>query len=312
MNQSIATYVQNCIVCKETKAHNQRLVPPAGKFVEARAPWRHIATDICGPLPRSKNGHRFLLVAVDLFSKFAILKPVRDATAKAVTEFIKNDVILKFACPKVIVTDNGKQYTSNLFKSFIESRGIDLWYTANYFAQANPTECVNKVIGNALRTFVIDDLDHKNLDAKINETANAINSSTHTTTGKSPYEINFGQYMPQHADEYKNVIDANEVPSREKSDFEKLREKVRTRINESRETYTKRYNLRTRAIKYNVGDIVYRENTVLSDASKNISKKLLRKRVRSVIVDQTGTNTYKLKDLATGKLAEYHAQKFCR
>ena len=310
MNKAIATYVQNCEVCKQTKAHNQQTRPPAGKFVEATAPWRHVATDIVGPFPLSKNGHRFAIVAVDVFSKFAVIKPVRNITAKTVTEFVKNDVILKYACPKILINDNGVQYRSELFKSLTESRGIEVWFTANYFAQGNPTECVNKIIGNALRTFVLNDIDHRNWDLKIPEIANAINCAVHTTTGETPYEINFGQKMPQHADEYRDILDVNEDPSRKKTDFEKMRERIQTRINEAREKYTRRYNLRTRPIVYKVGDIVYRENTILSDAASYISKKLAKKFVKSEIVEKTGTNTYKLKDLSTGKIATYHAQKF--
>lgn len=312
MNQSIAEYIRNCEVCKVTKAKNQILTPPSGKFVEAIKPWRVVATDICGPFVPSKSGNRFLLVAVDVFSKFAILKAVRNETAKAVTEFIKNDVVLKFACPEIIVSDNGVQYKSNLFKEFVESKGIQMWYTANYFAQGNPTECVNKVIGNALRVFLREDVDHKKWDEKVNEIANAINSSTHTTTKKSPYEINFGQKMAQHANEYQRHLDVNEPSNRDESAFQTLRERVQKRINEAREKYTKRYDLRTRSIEYRVGDIVYRENTILSDASKNISKKLASKRIKCEITQKTGTNTYMLRDCTTGREAIFHAQKFTK
>lgn len=312
MNEAIADYIRNCEICKTTKATNQILTPPAGEFVEATRPWRVVATDICGPFAPSKTGNRFLLVAVDLFSKFSILKAVRNETAKAVTEFIKNDVILKYACPKVIVSDNGVQYKSNLFKSLVESKGIQMWFTANYFAQGNPTECVNKVIGNALRMFLREDIDHRKWDEKINEIANALNSSTHTSTNKTPYEINFGQKMAQHASEYGAHIDVNEPTGRNESDFNWMREQVQKRLNEAREKYIKRYNLRTRAIDYQVGDIVYRENMILSDASKYISKKLSPKRIKCEIIQKAGANTYMLRDCDSGKTAIYHAQKFCK
>lgn len=77
MNQAIAEYIRNCEVCKITKAKNQILTPPAGKFIEAIRPWRVVATDICGPFVPSRSGNRFLLVAVDVFSKFAIIQRPR-------------------------------------------------------------------------------------------------------------------------------------------------------------------------------------------------------------------------------------------
>lgn len=95
MNADIARYVANCNICKLVKPHNKITTPPAGKFVESKRPWRIIATDIVGPLTLSKRGHRFLLVAIDLFSKFTVIKSVKSATAQNVTEFIKNDFVLK-------------------------------------------------------------------------------------------------------------------------------------------------------------------------------------------------------------------------
>lgn len=178
--------------------------------------------------------------------------------------------------------------------------------------QGNQTECVNKVIGNALRVYLREDCNHKKWDEKINEIANAINSSTHTTTQKTPYELNFGQKMAQHANEYRLHIDANESNQRDEVTFQALREKVLERINEARNKYTKRYDLRTRVIEYQVGDIVYRENTILSDASKHISKKLSPKRVKCEITQKTGTNTYMLRDCASGREAVFHAQKFTK
>lgn len=312
MGQTIAEYVRNCEICKTTKAQNRVLTPPAGEFVEAIRPWRVIATDICGPFVPSKNGNRFLLVAVDVFSKFVIIKAVRNETAKAVTEFIKNEVVLKFACPEIIISDNGVQYRSGIFKNFVESKGIQMWYTANYFAQGNQTECVNKVIGNALRVFLREDVNHRQWDENINEIANAINCSVHSSTNKSPYEINFGQKMAQHANEYSNHIDVNEPNNRDSFSFQRLRERVQKRINEAREKYIKRYNLRTREIEYKVGDIVFRENTILSDASKSISRKLAPKRIKAEIIQKTGTNTYMLRDVESGKTAIFHAQKFTK
>lgn len=312
MVTDVAKYVQNCEICKLTKPHNQILTPPAGSFVEATRPWRVIATDIVGPLPMSRAGHRFLLVAVDIFSKFTIIKPVRNSTAKAVTDFIKNDVVLKFACPEIIISDNGVQYKSNEFRNFAASKGIHLWYTANYFAQANSSECVNKTIGNALRAFLVNDADHRHWDQKVQEIANAINNSVHTGTKLTPFEANFGQRMAQHADEYRVRIDANVPEKRDQESFEKMREKIQIRLKEARNVYINRYNLRTRKIDYKVGDIVYRENTILSDASKYISKKLSKKRIKCEIIGRTGANTYLLKECDSGKTGIFHAQKFCK
>lgn len=312
MNADIAKYVRNCETCKIVKPHNQVTTPPAGKFLEAKRPWRVVATDIVGPFPLSKKQHRFLLVAIDLFSKFTIIKPVKTATAQIVTDFIKKEVVLKYACPQIIVCDNGVQYRSNLFKQYAENMKMSIWFTANYFPQANPTECVNKTIGNALKAFLLEEATHREWDSRLPEIENAINNSYHTSTQETPYMINFGQKMPQHGREYDEFIDANEEIDRSEQSFRRLHEKIQKRLNESREKNIKRYNLRTKPIEYQAGEIVYRENTILSDASNYYSKKLAPRFVKCKVIEKTGTNTYQLEDLTTGKIANFHAGKFHR
>lgn len=310
MNEDITKYVQECETCRLIKPHNKITTPPAGQFVEANRPFRIMASDIVGPLPMSKKGNRFLIVAIDLFSKFTIIKAVRNATAQSLTEFMKNDVILKFSCPEIVVCDNGVQYKSHLFKNLLESKGVKTWYTANYFAQGNNTECVNKTIGNALRAFVLQDNDQREWDKNINEIENAINSAFHTSTKETPYMIAFGQKMPQHAREYNEIIDANDEKYRSESNLQAMRDQIQKRLNEAREKSKKYYNLRTRPRDYKVGDVVYRENTQLSEAARYYSKKLAPRFVKSIVVEKTGTNTYKLREAESGKENIYHAQKF--
>lgn len=310
MNEDISKYVRECETCKLIKPYNKITVPPAGEFVEANRPFRIVASDIVGPLPMSKKMNRFLIVAIDLFSKFTILRAVKTATAQNVTDFMKKDVILKFACPEIVVCDNGGQYKSALFRSLLESREIKLWLTAVYFAQGNNTECVNKTIGTALRAFILQDTNHRDWDRNIHEIENAINNAYHTSTRETPYFIAFGQRMPQHAREYSEIIDANTDMPRSEENFNAMREKIQARLNEAREKSKKQYNLRTRLVEYKVGEVVYRENTQLSDAAKYFSKKLTPRFVKCTIMERTGTNTYKLRDNTTGKENVYHAQKF--
>lgn len=133
MAQSIEKYVRNCQVCKETKPLNQIVTPPAGNFVQAKRCWRIVATDIAGPYPMTKRGNRYLLVAYDVFSKFVIAKPVKNVTAKIITDFIRTNVVLRYACPEIILSDNGKQYRSVEFNEYAKKMGIKLWYTTSSF-----------------------------------------------------------------------------------------------------------------------------------------------------------------------------------
>ena len=96
-----------------------------------------------GPLPRSSQGFQYLSVITDYFSKYVFCKPLREATAEAIKKHLE-EVFLRFGAPKLLISDNGKQYTSSQIKSLCEKYGVDRRFTFAYSPQANPTERVNK------------------------------------------------------------------------------------------------------------------------------------------------------------------------
>lgn len=154
MKDSVTEYVRKCEVCRLTKPPNIQTQPPMGNFRDPKAIFRHISTDIVGPIVMSHRNKRFLLVAVCSLSKYVVLKSVTYATAKAVVEFLRDEVFLKFATPKIVLSDNGKQYKSKEYEKFLSEYGVNAEYTANYLPQANPAEAANKSVVFAIRSFV--------------------------------------------------------------------------------------------------------------------------------------------------------------
>lgn len=65
-----------------------------------------------GPLTRSKSGNIFLLVIQDVFTKYALIHPVRTATSKEVVKYLENRVFMSFGVPEVIISDNGSHFKS--------------------------------------------------------------------------------------------------------------------------------------------------------------------------------------------------------
>lgn len=310
MRKDIENYIRNCEICKKVKPKNIETTPPMGEYIEPGCPWRIIASDIIGPFPLSKRGNMYILVAIDLFSKFTILKATKRATAESLVEFLKNEVFLKFSPPKYLIIDNGKQYKSKLFNELMKELGIKSWYTASYFPQANCTEAVNKTIGTAIRTFVINDFTHREWDVHLQEIASAINHSVHTSTQEIPSTVLFGQRMPQKGVEYDIIVDVQNPNTDPRSTFDLIRSKVAENLKKAYENNRKRYNLRTRAVDYSVGDIVYRENKKLSDASVYYSSKLAPRFIKSKILEKKGTNTYVLEDFDSKRTGIYHAEHF--
>lgn len=61
-----------------------------------------------GPFSLGKKQLRFLIVAIDYFTKWLEAEPVMTITEAKVTSFMWKNIICKFGVPHVIISDNGK------------------------------------------------------------------------------------------------------------------------------------------------------------------------------------------------------------
>ena len=73
--------------------------------------------DILGSFPQAPSGYRYLYIAIDKFTKWAEVEAVCTILAGSAVKSIKGIVSL-FRVPNHIITDNGSQFTSNLFKTY--------------------------------------------------------------------------------------------------------------------------------------------------------------------------------------------------
>nr|KYP42570.1 Pol polyprotein [Cajanus cajan] len=76
--------------------------------------------DILGPFPMAKGQCKFLLVAVDYFTKWIEAEPLATITAHNVQKFLWKNIITRFGIPHAIVTDNGLQFTDQKLNKFLQ------------------------------------------------------------------------------------------------------------------------------------------------------------------------------------------------
>lgn len=297
MNKEIERYVKNCDVCKATKSSTQCQRTEMGRFREAKYPWRSISLDFMGPFPLSKEGHRFLLVVIDNFSKYVLLKPLRTASSKETVKFLTNHVIYQFGTPEKIILDNGTQLKSSEFSNFLDKFKISGHYTPKYHPQANPTEAANKTILNAIKAYIKSNETHRQWDHELEKIQCAINSSCHTSTKETPYFINYGRELINYGNEHDIIDPENEKSATNSFEFQEIRKNVSENLKNTYEKSKRTYDLRSRTIEYVPGQIVWKKNTTLSDAGKRYSAKLAPRYVKCRIRKKLGSNTYEIEDL---------------
>ena len=76
------------------------------------AQWR---IDIMGPFPIGRKQFKFLIFAIDYFTKFVEVKPAAKITELKITSFVWKNIVYRFEIPNVIISDNGRQFNNPKF-----------------------------------------------------------------------------------------------------------------------------------------------------------------------------------------------------
>ena len=76
--------------------------------------------DIVGPLPRGKGQVKFLLIAIDYFTKWVEAEALSTITEAKIQSFVWKNIIFKFGIPRTIISDNGRQFDNQGFREFFQ------------------------------------------------------------------------------------------------------------------------------------------------------------------------------------------------
>ncbi|PKI73233.1 hypothetical protein CRG98_006368 [Punica granatum] len=114
------------------------------------APWPFSmwAMDVIGSInPQASNGHLFILVAIDYFTKWIETITLASVTAKVVARFLKRDIIAQYGVPTTLVTDNAENLNNKLIDELCAQFKIQHRNFSPYRPQMNgAVEAANKII----------------------------------------------------------------------------------------------------------------------------------------------------------------------
>jgi hypothetical protein len=282
MSRDVRKFMQRCRVCQQYKASQNA---PAGLMspVQLLPPWKIVASDIIGPLVRTAKGNKFILVFVDLATRWPIAVSVRSTTAKVVAQQFYKHVILQWGCPEICLTDNGVQYVSKIFKGICEQFGIIHKLTPLYHPQSNPTERLNRVLKTSISIFCNNH--HRDWDIHLDEILFAIRSTKHETTGFSPAYLNFAREFRKPNSLHRDLDNVSYTENSRKLASD-LINNLKLAFNEAADiaerqsqAQAKYYNMRRNNVEFEVGSLVWRRNKELSNAAAGINQGLLPKYV---------------------------------
>jgi hypothetical protein len=74
--------------------------------------------------PHSAQGHGYIIVAVDYFTKWDEAMPTFDNTGKTATLFIFNHIIARFGVPRAIITNHSSYFRNFMMSELTEKLGL--------------------------------------------------------------------------------------------------------------------------------------------------------------------------------------------
>lgn len=312
LREAVRRELKACDIYKGAKTHPPLTRVPMGKSREASVPFESIALDHWGPVPRSRKGNRHLLVIVDVFSKYVILRPCPNTKAARVVQTLEEEVFLKFNPPKILITDNFRPLVGRTMTDLLHRYGVERWTIPFYHSQANPAERYIRTISAAIRSMVMErGGDQRDWDKDVAKLQWVINTTVNKTTKKSPFFINFGRYPLLSGAEYERFVGGGgreDMTSIElEESFQEMRAKVKQNTLNAQQLFRVQYDKGTRPLQFQVQETVWRRNKELSNAADHVAQKLLPKFIPAIITRILGPETYEIRDVGGIGVAKVHA-----
>jgi transposase InsO family protein len=105
--------------------------------------------------PPSSNGHKYIVIAVDYFTKWAKSMPTFNNIADSETHFFFNHVISFFGVPLQLVSDHRKHFESDIFIELSSWLGFSHEFSSPYYPQSNgQVEVVKRFLKTMLQRMV--------------------------------------------------------------------------------------------------------------------------------------------------------------
>lgn len=194
MGKDIQKFCDSCGTCQTTKSSTQI---PAGLLhsmpIPSR-PWGSIGMDFVGPFPKSL-GYDYLWVVICRLTSMVHLIPIHTTVkASELAWLFVRDIVRLHGLPDSIVSDRDSKFTSKFWREVHRVLGVKLLMSTSFHPQTDgASERAIKSVGQLMRAMVKSD--QTDWTEKIPMVEFAMNSTSSSTTGFAPFELN-GQ-MPR-------------------------------------------------------------------------------------------------------------------
>ncbi|GJY94481.1 reverse transcriptase domain-containing protein [Tanacetum coccineum] len=242
---------------------------PQQKLTPIASPWPFYkwGIDIAGPFSEGPRKVKFLIVAVDYFTKWIEAKPVATITGNQIKKFVWDNIVCRFGLPIEIISDNGKQFRDDPFKDWCEKLCIRQHFASVKHSQTNGlVERANRSLGEGIKARL--DERSKNWIKELPHVLWAHRTMIKSSNEDTPFSLTYGMEavilaeigMPTLRTVEVDLVQNNEALAINLNLLEERREQAAIREAKSKAKLERYYNSKVQSMKFRPGDLVYRNN----------------------------------------------------
>ncbi len=191
IRKDIQDEIRHCDACSRFTVTKSGFHPFS--YITASGPGEHMQIDTCVHLPPTKGGYKALLVAIDVFTGFVILRPLKKTTAAEVARELW-EIWCILGPPRILQSDNGPEYVNEVLAALVKVTGIEHRFISPYNPRADGK--VERAIGSVM--MIIKKLLHgcdENWALFAPFAQLSFNNKVASLTGSTPFALMFGRPM---------------------------------------------------------------------------------------------------------------------
>ena len=190
MEADCIDYVRKCHKC-QMYANEIHASPSSLHVMTSPWPFSIWGLDVIGPIePKASNGNRFILVAIDYFTKWVETESYAAVTTKVVLKFLKRYIVCRYGIPERIITDNARNFNNKAMTEFCKLFKIHHHNSSPYRPQMNgAVEAANRNLKKIIQKMAIT---YKDWHEMLPYALHGYRTSVRTSTGATPFSLVYG------------------------------------------------------------------------------------------------------------------------
>ena len=134
MYEEVKNYIQSCHQCQiHAKTGKQNELFP----IPISAPWERVGIDFVGPFPETTQGNKYIITAIDYFTRWPEARAVPTATSKEAAKFIYEELICRHGIINILHSDQGTHFVNEIITDLTKRFDMKHHKITAYHPQAN-------------------------------------------------------------------------------------------------------------------------------------------------------------------------------